>query len=259
MRRWAPTALAAGAGEQGFDRPGSGDRQRHDGPVPADDGDGGGDAALGNAAVDCREQPFDVGDEPGVEDGGGGAADGVEGVSNCAAGDDGEVAELGDDLGGAEFVLGVANGEIAGDGERVDVGALAFDGAAERVFVKGRAFVAKDVVAAGDEFEGGGVDAVGEAVAVEHGPVVADEEGADAAAEAFDGGVGGEGGGEGDEVDPAGGDALEAVDGGGDALAEVGVGCGGFVPGDDGARGGIKRHGVGVGAAGVNAEDEGHG
>ena len=156
-------------------------------------------------------------------------------------------------------MLGVADGQVAGDCEGVDVVVPAVDGASQSVFVERGAFLAEDVVSARNELHGGGVDAVGEAVAAEHFLVVADEEGADAAAEAFDGGVGGEGGGEGDEADLVGIDSLQAADGGGDADGEVVVGGGGFVPGDDAAGGGVKRHGVGVGAAGVNAEDECHG
>ena len=248
-----------GTGQEGFHWPGLGVGQRHNGAVAADDGDGGRDAALGNASVDGGEQPVDVRDEPGVEDGGGGAADGVERATDSSACDDGAVGQFGDDLGGPNLVLGVADGEVAGDGEGVDLVTPALDGAAQGVFVEGGAFLAEDVVAARDEFQGGGVDAVSKAVAAEQVLVVADEEGADAAAEAFDGGVGGEGGGEGYEADLVGSDAAQSVDGGGYAGGEVGVGGGGFVPGDDAAGGGVERDGVGVGAAGVNAEDECHG
>ena len=234
--------------------------KRHDGAVAADDGDRGGDAAVGDAAVDGGEQAVDMGDEPGVEDGGGGAADGVERATDGSAGDDGAVGQFGDDFGGADFVLGVADGEVAGDGEGVDLMAPAVDGAAQSVFVEGGALLTEDVVPAGDELEGGGVDAVEEAVAAKHGLVVADEEGADAATEAFDGGVGGEGGGErATRVIWEGATpwrpSMAAVMPTARSVWVVGVLCQATTR----PVGGVEGDGVGVGAAGVDAEDEGHG
>jgi hypothetical protein len=158
-----------------------------------------------------------------------------------------------------QLVCRVADAELRHHGEPVDpIGHLA-DPLGQEIEVERRAFPTVRVVAAGEQHCGIAPERSAQATALDHVVVEADDDRAHRTSRPLDECVGGECGRQRHELDRRGrnaGRAERRIDRTADADAEVVVGGRRLRLRDDRARSLVVHDGVGVGATGVDAEEE---
>ena len=157
------------SGEDGFDRAAHCPVGLDQGAVSLDDHQGSADLLGVQGFLDGGDQFAEQGNQPGVEGGGGGPADRVELAGQFVTAGDGQAADLFDELAHAQFVGGIADSEVAGDGEGLDFVAALPDGTADRLFVEWLGFVPLAVVAAADVDDVAGGQVALEAAALDEG------------------------------------------------------------------------------------------
>ncbi len=241
-----------------LDRPGAGECRRDKCAVAAHHHQRGGDAAPFQESFGGGDQPVDHADEAGVEQRRQCAARPAEPGRQFVAGRHRQAGRLADQVAGGDLVSRVADGEIGADGEGRDGAAEFRQGRLERGQVERRG-VAVDVVAAGAEHDRVAAERRLQPVAVEVGLGEADHHQRHAAALPLDQRVGGKRGGHRHQLDGGRldlGRPEDGVGGAGDADGQVVAGGQRLGLGQKRAarlRPGRPQHGVGEGAAGVDA------
>ena len=232
-----------------------GQRQR---AVALDDHQRADDVQLFHGAPDRVNQMRDPRDQPRIQGRGERAARRVQAGRQLGGQGDRFAAALHDARAGLLLVRRVAHRERCGEGKSVDLRGHAVYGRVQRVEVQGRCGFAVVVVPPGDALHRHAGEGLGNAGALGHGRVKADQQHADRAAVALDHGVGGQRGGHRYQRNIL---RAQALGQGGNRLRnriahaqrQVALGGDGFGGGDDALAAGLDDGGVGVGAAGVDA------
>ena len=220
------------------------------------------DAEARHGRPDRLDEIGDARDEAGVEHGGERPARGIEGRRQFARYGDWLARLFDDALASAALMGGIAHGEAGGDGEGLDLAPVPFQRRIEGGEIEGLAFIAVVVMAAGDADDGHRGKGGSKAGARQHGIVEAGKDGRDRTAMALHHGVGGERGGDRDEADAAGGlGRRQQLQHPGHRLAhadgEIAAGGERLGGGNDGMGGARDDDGIGIGAAGVDADQPG--
>ena len=232
-----------------------GQRQR---AVALDDHQRADDVQLFHGAPDRVDQMRDPRDQPRVQGRGQRAARRVQAGRQLGRQGDRFAAALHDARARLLLVRRVAHRERSGEGKGVDLRGHAVYGRVQRLQVQGRCGFAVVVVPTGDALHRHAGEGLGNAGALGHGCVKADQQHADRAAVALDHGVGGQRGGHRDQRNILRAQALgQGGNGLGNRIAhaqrQVALGGDGLGGGDDALATRLDDGGVGVGAAGVDA------
>ncbi|OPZ19712.1 MAG: hypothetical protein BWZ10_00862 [candidate division BRC1 bacterium ADurb.BinA364] len=238
-------------GQDGFDRPLDGRFDAHQRAVAAHDHHRRRDAAPAQRIAHLFEQRPQAGDDAGIERGRDGAQTVIQPLGDIVAANDRHSGFLAHDVAHLDFVRGIVVAGVAGDGEGFDL--VLFHhragGAANLIRIDRRDFRSVDFHLSVQHGQRAIVD-----IARFVEPIRRQHQQADLLALAFDDGVGGQGGGERNQIDPGQMPIAQAVQRLADADREIPFGGQRLGLAQHFSAAKIVDHGVGVGAAGVDAE-----